>query len=91
MATVGFSTNIGHMMAICGEANQIYRPVSLFDYGIDGEVEFKENNGKPSGRKIYVQLKNGGSYLRERKNDQNLIFDIPNPQHLEYWTSQPVV
>ena len=33
---------IGHMMAIAGEANQIFRPVTMFDYGIDGEVEFKD-------------------------------------------------
>ena len=60
---------IGHMMAICGEANQIFRPVSMFDYGIDGEVEFRDSDGQPSGRKIYVQLKSGGPYLRTRKGD----------------------
>jgi len=45
---------IGHMMAVCGEANQIFRPVTMFDYGIDGEVEFKDDDGKASGQKIYV-------------------------------------
>lgn len=80
---------IGHMMAICGEANQIFRPVSMFDYGIDGEVEFKDNDGKASGHKIYVQLKSGDSHLRERKRDREMIFDVKNPRHLEYWVSQP--
>ena len=42
---------IGHMMAICGEANQIFRPVTMLDYGIDGEVEFKDNDGQASGRR----------------------------------------
>ena len=42
------------MMAICGEANQIFRPVAMFDQGIDGEVEFKDDDGKASGEKIYV-------------------------------------
>ena len=42
---------IGHMMAICGEANQVFRPVSMFDYGIDGEVEFKDNDGRPAARR----------------------------------------
>ena len=60
---------IGHLMAIAGEANQIFRPVTLFDYGIDGEVEFKDNDGKASGKKIYVQLKSCNSYLRERKSE----------------------
>lgn len=81
---------IGHMMAIAGEANQIFRPVTMFDYGIDGEVEFKDNNGKASGKKIYVQLKCGNSYLRTRKDDGREVFDVKTDRHLEYWISQPV-
>jgi RNase P subunit RPR2 len=79
---------IGHMMAVCGEANQIFRPVTMFDYGIDGEVEFKDNDGKASGKKIYVQLKNGNSYLRARRSDE--VFDVKTERHLDYWVSQPV-
>jgi len=81
---------IGHMMAICGEASQVFRTVSMFDYGIDGEVEFRDDNGQPSGRKIYVQLKSGNSYLRTRRRDGREIFDVKNDRHLEYWISQPV-
>ncbi len=81
---------IGHMMATCGEANQVFRPVSMFDYGIDGEVEFKDNDGQPSGKKIYVQLKSGNSYLRTRKSDGREVFDVKNDRHLEYWIGQPV-
>lgn len=79
---------IGHMMAISGEANQIFRPTAMFDYGIDGEVEFKDNHGKASGTRVYVQLKSGGSYLRFRKRDQKMIFDIPQERHIQYWTEQ---
>jgi small GTP-binding protein len=57
---------IGHMMAVCGEANQIFRMVALG--GIDGEVEFKDNDGKPSGKKIYVQLKSWNLYRREGRD-----------------------
>jgi GTPase SAR1 family protein len=81
---------IGHVMAVCGEANQVFRPVSMFDYGIDGEVEFRDNGGQPSGKKIYVQLKSGNSYLRTRRSDGKEVFDVKNDRHLEYWTSQPV-
>ncbi len=81
---------IGHMMAICGEANQIFRPTTMFDYGIDGEVEFKDDNGKASGKRIYIQLKSGNSYLRTRKSDGNEVFDIKDERHLEYWINQPV-
>lgn len=78
------------MMAICGEANQIYRPNTFWDYGIDGEVEFKDNAGNPSGKKIYLQLKSGNSYLRTRRRDGNEIFDVTNDRHLDYWINQPV-
>ncbi|MDD4652396.1 MAG: TIR domain-containing protein [Methanothrix sp.] len=81
---------IGHMMAICGEASQVFRTVSMFDYGIDGEVEFRDDDGQPSGRKIYVQLKSGNSYLRTRRRDGREIFDVENDRHLEYWVSQPI-
>lgn len=81
---------IGHMMAIAGEANQIFRPVTMFDHGIDGEVEFKDNDGKASGKRIYIQLKSGNSYLRTRKGDGSEIFDVKDDRHLDYWISQPV-
>jgi hypothetical protein len=81
---------IGHMQAICGEANQIFRELTKLGYGIDGEVEFKDDAGKASGKKIYVQLKSGGSYLRERKRDRKEIFDVKDVRHLEYWVNQPV-
>jgi hypothetical protein len=80
---------IGHMMAICGHANQIFRPITMFDYGIDGEIEFKDKTGKASGTKIYVQLKSGDSHLRERKRDMKLVFDIKKYRHLKYWVNQP--
>jgi WD40 repeat protein/GTPase SAR1 family protein len=81
---------IGHMMAVCGEANQIFRPVTMFDYGIDGELEFKDDGGKASGKKVYVQLKSGDSYLRTRRHDGCEVFDVKNERHLDYWTRQPV-
>jgi hypothetical protein len=81
---------IGHMMAVCGEANQIFRPVTIFDHGIDGEVEFKDNAGNASGKKIYVQLKSGNSYLRTRRRDGREVFDLKNERHLDYWINQPV-
>lgn len=81
---------IGHMMATCGEANQVFRPVTMADYGIDGEVEFRDDNGQPSGRKVYVQLKSGDSHLRTRKKDDREVFDVKNDRHLEYWVNQPV-
>jgi WD40 repeat protein len=79
----------GHVQAIAGEANQIFRRVAEYDYGIDGEIEFKDNDGQPSGKRIYVQLKSGNSYLRTRRGDGREVFDVKNERHLSYWVSQP--
>ena len=57
--------------------------------GIDGELEFRDNDGNASGRKVYVQLKRGDSHLRLRQADGKLIFDVQNPRHLDYWQNQP--
>ena len=78
---------LGQLLTICGEAEQIFRPVSMFDYGIDGEIEFKDDFGSPSGKKIYVQLKNGASYLDLRRNGSE-VFRVKNARHLKYWISQ---
>ena len=77
-------------MAIAGEANPIFRPVTMFDRGIDGEVEFKNNDGKASGKRIYIQLKSGNSYLRTRKGDGSEVFDVKDDRHLTYRIGQPV-
>jgi hypothetical protein len=37
---------IGQMMAIAGEAMQIFRSMTMFEYGIVGKVEFKDNDGR---------------------------------------------
>ena len=37
---------LGHVQAIAGEAGQIWRPTSFGDWGIDGEIEFKDHKGK---------------------------------------------
>ena len=50
----------------------------------------KDNDGRASGKRIYIQLKSGNSYLRSRKNDGREVFDVKNERHLEYWISQPV-
>jgi hypothetical protein len=41
-------------MATAGEANQIFRLLNMPGTGIDGEIEFKDNDGKPSGKRIYI-------------------------------------
>jgi small GTP-binding protein len=78
----------GHAYAITGEAGQIYRQYTNSDHGIDGEIEFKDNEGNASGRRVYLQLKSGDSYLYHRKEDDKEVFSIKNERHADYWQQQ---
>ena len=75
---------VGHAFAIAGEAGQIFRPTPNSDWGIDGEIEFKNDNGQASGRRVYLQLKSGDSYLESRKDGRE-VFKIKKERHAEYW------
>jgi small GTP-binding protein len=85
---------VGHAFSIAGEAGQIFRPIPNSDWGIDGEIEFKYKNkqagGKDqaSGKRVYLQLKSGDSYISKRQRDDKEIFQVKNPRHIEYWQSQ---
>jgi WD40 repeat protein len=76
---------VGHAFVIAGEAGQIFRPTPNSDWGIDGEIEFKDHDGKASAKRLYLQLKSGDSYLRERKRDEKEIFTIKDERWAEYW------
>jgi hypothetical protein len=75
---------VGHAIAIAAEAGQIFRPVTWADWGIDGEIEFKNRLGQASGKRVYLQLKSGDSYLRLRGRDEKEIFRV-EPRWAEYW------
>jgi hypothetical protein len=76
----------GEFMVLVSKAGQIFRPIPSDDWGIDGEIEFKDAQGKASGQRVYIQLKSGASYLKKRK-DGTQIFQIPKKRHIEYWQS----
>ncbi|HEV7735965.1 MAG TPA: DUF4365 domain-containing protein [Chlamydiales bacterium] len=80
---------IGEVFRITAGAGHIFRPTSNSDWGIDGEIEFKDDKGNASGRRVYLQLKSGDSHVYRRKRDNKEIFTIKNPRHIEYWIKQP--
>jgi len=79
---------VGQAITVSAEAGQIFRPLIWADWGIDGEIEFKNDKGEASGKRVYLQLKSGDSYTYTRKSDGKEIFTIKNPRHPEYWLSQ---
>ena len=78
---------LGHAMSTVAAAGQIFRPTSNSDWGIDGEIEFKDDSGRASGRRVYLQLKSGDSYLRFRRDGKE-TFRIKNARHVQYWREQ---
>ncbi|MCP4591244.1 MAG: DUF4365 domain-containing protein, partial [bacterium] len=79
---------VGHAGATATEAGQFFRPASLAEWGIDGEIEFKDDKGNPSGRRIYLQLKPGDAYHHRRERDDVETFTIKDPRQAEYWLAQ---
>lgn len=76
---------VGHAFSITGEAGQIYRGYTNSDHGIDGEIEFKDDKGRATAKRLYLQLKSGDSYLTHRQRDGAEIFRIKNPRWADYW------
>src|SRR6185503_11901232 len=56
---------MGHALAITAEAGQLFRTYSNSDYGIDAEIEFKDEYGRASGQRLYLVLKAGGLLRRK--------------------------
>ncbi|HMX30226.1 MAG TPA: DUF4365 domain-containing protein, partial [Blastocatellia bacterium] len=79
---------VGHAYSITAEAGQIYRGYTNSDHGIDGEIEFKNDQGQATGQRLYLQLKSGDSYLTTRKRDGAEVFQIKNERWAQYWQSQ---
>jgi len=57
------------------------------DEGLDIEVEFTDADGHGTGKRIYLQLKAGNSYVR-RKRDGAEIFRIKKQSWVKYWLKQ---
>lgn len=58
------------------------------DEGIDMELEFTGDDGKGTGRRLYLQLKSGNSHLEKRKDGRE-IFKIKQQRWVKYWLKQP--
>ena len=79
---------VGHLYATVAEAGHIYRQYTNSDHGIDGEIEFKDERGRATGDRLYLQLKSGDSYLRRRRRDDAEIFTVRKARWIDYWRRQ---
>ena len=79
---------VGDVISTVALAGQICREKTVSDHGIDMEIEFKDDNNDATGQMLFLQLKSGDSYLRERKGDGSEIFRITKARHADYWRKQ---
>jgi len=79
---------VGDVISTVALAGQIVEEYSTKRYGLDMEIEFKDDEGKPTAKKLYLQLKSGDSHLKRRERDGAEIFQIHHPDHAKYWMEQ---
>jgi hypothetical protein len=91
---------VHHTGFIVAEAGQIYRGYTNSDWGIDGEIEFKDDQGRASGkrpvgadvRRLKFQrdqrlLTSSPTALKETP-ERWAVFQIKNPRWADYWQQQ---
>lgn len=61
---------VGEVISAVALADQISREFSVSDHSIDMEIKFTDDMHEATGWKLYLQLKSGNSYLRERKRQE---------------------
>ncbi|MFO1499292.1 MAG: DUF4365 domain-containing protein [Verrucomicrobiota bacterium] len=79
---------VGEVISTVALAGQISREKNVSDHGIDMEIEFKNDQSEATGEMLFLQLKSGDSYLRERKQDGAELFTIKDERHERYWMNQ---
>lgn len=70
------------------ELEQIWRETSTGDFGIDGHIEFIDENSEPTGLMVGVQVKSGQSYFAGETADT--VSYAANEKHQKYWELYPV-
>lgn len=80
---------VGEVISTVALAGQICREFTVSDKGIDMEIEFNDDNGEATQRKLYLQLKSGDSHLRDRRGDGTEIYTIRDERHERYWMESP--
>ena len=65
----------------------IWRETLMADVGIDGQIEFTDDEGRLTGRLVAAQIKSGDSYFRDGGDEWR--FATPT-KHRSYWERFPL-
>jgi Domain of unknown function (DUF4365) len=58
------------------------RPQNVADFGVDGQIEVVDDDGRPTGQLFGVQVKSGPSYFHR---GQDAVAFYVDDEHLKYW------
>lgn len=69
----------------------LFREQTTHDYGIDAHVEIVDENHRPTGKLIAIQIKSGTSFFK-KQTPKSFVFRT-NDKHVAYWIghSMPVI
>ncbi|EAV40525.1 hypothetical protein SIAM614_21597 [Stappia aggregata IAM 12614] len=79
---------IAAVQAKLADLELIWRETSTGDFGIDGHIEFLDENSEPTGMMVGVQVKSGQSYFLG-ETDYTVSYTA-NEKHQKYWEHYPV-
>lgn len=79
---------ISAVAAALANINQIWRETPTADVGIDGQLEFVDDNGFATGKTAASQVKTGPSYLEHE--DAHSYHFYPESKHRVYWERYPL-
>lgn len=78
------------VLAVATELNRlglVWRETPMADVGIDGQIEFTDDEGRLTGRLVAAQIKSGESYFRDGGDEWRFT---PQAKHRFYWERFPL-
>jgi len=75
-------------VAHLGGRHMMIRGYADIDHGIDGEIELEDDEGRATGKRSYLQLKSGDSYVTTRQRDGAQVFQSGDERWATHWRQQ---
>ncbi|TFC26591.1 DUF4365 domain-containing protein [Cryobacterium sp. TMT1-3] len=77
-----------HIAREVNRARCVWRETVSVDVGIDGQIEYVNDDGQATGRMVFVQVKSGVSYFKGATTDSVPFY--PSAKHKSYWERAPL-
>jgi len=77
-----------HVASEVNRARCVWRETPSVDVGIDGQIEYVNDEGQATGRMVFVQVKSGASYFEGASSESVPYY--PSVKHKNYWERSPL-